>query len=62
MAMSKKFKIPAEEMKKIAIGFGACIATDMITVEGHSVGNMYREEPDSPLNGWVFMAGNESQE
>ena len=60
--MDKKFKISAEEMKEIATGFGACIATDKITVDGQKVGYMYREEPDSPLNGWVFTAGNETQE
>ena len=60
--MKKKFKLKPEEMKNIAVGYGACIATDMITVHGEKVGFMYREEPESPSSGWVFMSGNEAQE
>jgi len=60
--MDKKFKISADEIKEIATGFGACIATDKITVDGEKVGYMYREDPDDSVNGWVFTAGNETQE
>ncbi len=60
--MSKQFKLSSEKLKNIAVGYGACIATDMITVEGHKVGYMYRDEACNLTNGWVFMAGCETQE
>jgi hypothetical protein len=43
--MSKNYKLSADEMKSIAVGYGSCIATDMITVEGHKVGYAVRDEP-----------------
>ena len=47
----------------MATGYGSCIATDRITVEGLSVGYMYREATVREFDsGWCFMAGNESQE
>lgn len=61
--MNKKFKLQASEIKNIAVGYGGCIATNMITVEGRKVGFMYREEPNHPQDsGWCFMSGYESQE
>jgi len=43
--------------------YGACVATDMITVEGHRVGFMYREKADDAVDsGWRFLSGHESQE
>jgi len=61
--MNKKFKLAAGEIRDIAIGYGGCIATDMITVEGNKVSYFYREEPHFPQDsGWCFMAGLESQE
>lgn len=60
--MSKVFKLKPDEMKNLAVGYGACIATDMITVHGQKVGYMYRDEPENPSSGWVFMSGNETQE
>jgi len=60
--MNKRFKLKANDLKKLAIGYGACYATDMITVHGYKVGYMYRDEPESPSSGWVFMSGFESQE
>ena len=60
--MNKKFKLKAEEMKPLAIGYGSCIATDMITVQGKKVGYMYRDEPHHETDsGWYFMSGRESQ-
>lgn len=50
-------------MKPIAVGYGSCLATDRITVDGMRVGYMYRDESSkSHHNGWVFMSGDESQE
>lgn len=60
--MTKKFKLQAHEIKSIAVGYGGCIATDMITVQGKRVGYMYREEPRNEMDsGWCFMSGMESQ-
>lgn len=59
--MDKKFHIAGDAIKPIATGFGACFATDRITVDGEQVGYMYREEPDHPSDsGWRFTAGTES--
>jgi hypothetical protein len=61
--MEKKFRIPAHEVKPIAVGMGSCIASDRITVDGVPVGFMYRETPDNDLDsGWRFFSGDESQE
>lgn len=62
-SMDKNFKLKADEIEDIAKGYGSCIATDEITVEGKPVGYMYREKPSSPQDsGWVFMSGYETQE
>lgn len=59
----KTFKLAKEQIKPIVEGYGACIATDMITVEGYPVRFMYREESDDEIDsGWRFMSGFESQE
>ena len=59
----KKFRLRADQIKPLVPGLGGCYATDMITVEGHKVGYMYREEPDFDVDsGWRFLAGVESQE
>ena len=61
--MPKKFKLKAEEIKPLATGRGACIATDMITRQGKRVGFMYREKPDNDVDsGWRFMSGLEDQD
>ena len=61
--MVKRFAIPGDEIQPLAIGYGGCFATDMITVENKGVGYMYREEPDSDTDsGWRFFSGHESQE
>jgi len=61
--LSKKFKLSAKDFKPLATGYGSCIATDHITVDGHKVGFMYRENPDNEIDsGWRFFSGLESQE
>ncbi len=61
--MTKKFKLSADEIKPLATGRGACLATDMILVRGKPVGFMYRAEPDNEQDsGWRFMAGLEDQD
>ena len=60
--MAKVFKLKPEEFKDIAVGYGSCLATDMITVHGKQVGYMYREEPSDEFDsGWCFMWGKESK-
>ena len=59
---TKKFALAASEIKTLVTGFGSCIASDRITVDGLSVGFMYREQPDNKFDsGWRFLAGDESQ-
>ncbi len=58
----KSFRLSADQIKPIAVGFGACDASDRITVDGARVGYCYKEEPDGgPDSGWRFFAGDESQ-
>jgi hypothetical protein len=59
----KRYFLPASEIQPgLAAGFGSCIASDRITVDGRPVGFLYREVPDSSLDsGWRFFAGDESQ-
>ena len=58
---NKKFKLAAEEIVPLAEGFGGCIATDKILVDGLPVAFMYREAPDNDIDsGWRCMSGYES--
>jgi hypothetical protein len=60
---NKKFRRTADQIRPIATGYGACFATDMITVEGRKVAFMYREHPDRDVDsGWRFLSGLESDE
>lgn len=61
--MTKQFKLSKDQIKPLATGHGACIATDRITVEGFPVCFMYRESPDNDVDsGWRFLSGLESDE
>lgn len=61
--MNKKYLIKSNEFKDMALGYGSCIATDEITVNGNRVGFMYRENPDNEIDsGWRFFSGLENQE
>jgi hypothetical protein len=63
MAAPKKFRLSAEQIKPLVRGYGYCVATDMITVEGYPVRFMYREEAEDEDNsGWCFFSGFESDE
>lgn len=60
----KKYKLNAQDIKKmIDIDLG-CLATDRITVEGCLIGWMYREKPSQsfPDTGWRFFSGDETEE
>lgn len=59
----KPFQLCADQIKPIAIGYGGCIATDMITCGGRKVAFMYREATEREFDsGWRFMSGFESDE
>ena len=61
--MQKQFRLSAKEIKLLITGYGSCIDTDRIKVDGLSVGYMYREAPrDADDSGWHFFSGDESQE
>ena len=61
--MDKNFRLSKDDIQPLVKGYGACIATDMITVEGYPVLFMYREESDFDSDsGWRFMSGFESDE
>jgi hypothetical protein len=58
---NKNFRLRADQIQPIAIGRGACFATDMITCEGRKVAFLYREAPERDVDsGWRFMSGFES--
>ena len=61
--MTKTYALHSSEIESLAPGYGSCLATDRITVDGKPVGYMYREEGDSDQDsGWRFFAGDESDE
>jgi len=61
--MNKPIKLKPEDIRPLATGRGACIATDMITRQGRRVGFMYREAPDSAQDsGCRFLSGLEDQD
>lgn len=58
----KTFKLTKEHIKPVATGYGGCIATDRILVDGAKVGVMRRDEPINQVDsGWQFMAGDEDE-
>ena len=62
MTFSKNYKLSKNEIKEIAKGFGAGMATDKITVEGEPIGYLYREEPNFEADsGWRSFSGSEDQ-
>ena len=61
--MTKHFQLSKEQIKPLVDGYGGCIASDMITVDGYPVRFMYRERPDSETDsGWRFMSGHEDDD
>jgi hypothetical protein len=58
---AKQYKLAADQLQAIATGYGACIASDKITVDGQPVRFMYREEAvHEDDSGWRFFSGTES--
>jgi hypothetical protein len=59
----KRFKLRSDEIRPLAPGRGGCYATDHITVDGHRVGYMYREQAEGDFDsGWRFFSGLEDDE
>lgn len=58
--IKKNFRLSADQIAPIAPGFGGCLATDRIVVDGARVGYMYREQTTRDLDsGWRFFSGDE---
>ena len=58
----KPFKLRVDQIRPLVRGMGGCIATDHITVDGHPVRFMYREQPDNDIDsGWRFFSGLEDE-
>jgi hypothetical protein len=61
--VAKRYRLSAADIRPLAPPLGACYASDHITVDGHPVGFMYREEPDNEIDsGWRFLSGLETDE
>jgi hypothetical protein len=61
--MKKQFALAPSDFKPLAEGRGSCFASDRITVDGKSVGFMYRDPPRNDIDsGWAFLSGDETQE
>lgn len=59
--MHKEYRLSKNEIRPLAEGYGLCVVSDLITVEGLPVGYACREEPqDEADSGWRFMAGSET--
>jgi len=60
-AEDKPYRLTAAEIRPLAEGHGACIASDKITVDGAPVRFMYREPALHDVDsGWRFLSGLES--
>jgi len=61
--MKKKYILSEEDIQPLVHGYGGCIASDKITVEGYPVGFMYRQEPLNEIDsGWCFLSGFEHED
>ncbi len=61
--MKKKFKLSADDIKRMVPSIGGAIATDMITVDGNKVDYMSHKETERENDsGWIFYGGGETQE
>lgn len=62
MDKQKKLIIPREAIRDLGVSNSGAFATDRITVDGKTVGYMYREAPERAYDsGWHFFAGDEDQ-
>lgn len=57
--MSKK-KNSNKPQEALATNYGLCMVSKRVSVDGHAVGYMYREEPEEEADsGWRFFSGDE---
>lgn len=57
----KQVRIAVADIRPIVEGYGTCLATDRVAVDGEPVGFMVRQPPDHDQDsGWRFSAGTES--
>ncbi|MDR0390273.1 MAG: DUF2185 domain-containing protein [Planctomycetaceae bacterium] len=63
MTVEKKYRFTEDQIKPLALNFGSCYASDMITVESFKVGFLYRQEPEfEGDSGWRFLTGFETDQ
>lgn len=56
----KNYKIPPEDIRPVATGYGYCVVPDSILVQGMPVRLMYRVMPSRRQDsGWRFFSGTE---
>lgn len=61
--MGKWHRLSKEELQPLVHGYGGCIASNKITVEGYPVGFMYRQKPINEFDsGWHFLSGFEDED
>lgn len=59
----KALKLKEEDIQNLVQPMGYCFASDKITVEGLSIGYMYRETPiEKEDSGWRFFSGTEESD
>jgi hypothetical protein len=59
---NKPFRLAARQIESVAKGYGACIASDHITIAGEPVRFLYRQAPThSADSGWHFFSGLEDE-
>jgi hypothetical protein len=57
------YKLHPNDVKELISPMGYCYASDMITIDGHKVGFMYREpREEDDDSGWRFYSGLETDE
>ncbi len=57
------YRLHPDQVKELIAPMGYCYASDMITIDGHPVGYMHREErEDADDSGWRFYSGLETDE
>lgn len=61
--MEKKFIIPPEDIRPLAVGYGECVIPDTVLVSGMPIVRICRVMPERLKDsGWRFLAGIETAE
>lgn len=57
----KVFARDSATFEPLAVGYGGCLCTDRVMVDGAPIGYFSRGEPMDPMDsGWSFFAGDET--